>query len=636
MSGQRSSPSSFAPAAKFTTGADEQPSHQRNPSVSSRSTSPTSSSPPPTIAEFYAGKTLLVTGALGFLGKTVLEKLLRSCPGITRLYLVIRPSKDLTAKQRLEETLTSDLFDTLKASQPDFRQKITVIEGDITLPNFGIRRRETTADVPPSPSPSLGSLPPSASSVALPSMSMTLPSPSSASLEAGLAAGGAVVDEEYAAEIIEELVRTVSVIINCAATVNFNEKLKVSLATNVTSVRHLIALARKMERLESFLHVSTAYSQSDRLSIEERFYPAVADPAALIEAVSSMSDETAIAITRGLVGARPNTYTLTKSLCEDVIRREGAGLPMAVLRPTIVAARAESPNAGWTDTFNGPAGLYIALSHSMLRVMEGDEEAICDVVPVDFCANMIIAAAWKVGVQQPEQPLIFNCCSGATNPVTWGLHNKYIVSIINANPQEKTYGLGLVMRPNFGHVKNKYQFLVTEFFCHTIPAVLGDACLRLTFQKPLIRRLYAKLGSSTAAYNFFTSTSFKFEATAAKNLLSELTPEDRKEFNFDFTTYKWDDYFRSYWAGCKHLAKTLETKRLAKISAAPTPTPTATPTTKGGPSPLLLLTSAFAVAAATVTVAVFVSPSLGGAGSSALRPHLDHLVSLLPPSLQKR
>jgi alcohol-forming fatty acyl-CoA reductase len=34
------------------------------------------------IPEFYCGKTLLVTGCTGFVGKVVLEKLMRSCPGI--------------------------------------------------------------------------------------------------------------------------------------------------------------------------------------------------------------------------------------------------------------------------------------------------------------------------------------------------------------------------------------------------------------------------------------------------------------------------------------------------------------------------------------------------------------------------
>ena len=36
------------------------------------------------------GKNLLMTGVSGFLGKVVLEKLLRSVPEVKRIYLVIR------------------------------------------------------------------------------------------------------------------------------------------------------------------------------------------------------------------------------------------------------------------------------------------------------------------------------------------------------------------------------------------------------------------------------------------------------------------------------------------------------------------------------------------------------------------
>src|SRR5262249_5713070 len=46
-----------------------------------------------TIQEFFAGKTVLVTGATGFLGKALVEKVLRSLPGIRRLYLLIRPKE---------------------------------------------------------------------------------------------------------------------------------------------------------------------------------------------------------------------------------------------------------------------------------------------------------------------------------------------------------------------------------------------------------------------------------------------------------------------------------------------------------------------------------------------------------------
>lgn len=43
------------------------------------------------LKSFYDGKTILLTGATGFLGKVVLEKIMRSLPGVKTIYLAISP-----------------------------------------------------------------------------------------------------------------------------------------------------------------------------------------------------------------------------------------------------------------------------------------------------------------------------------------------------------------------------------------------------------------------------------------------------------------------------------------------------------------------------------------------------------------
>lgn len=55
------------------------------------------------IPNFYEQKTILLTGATGFVGKVVLEKILRSCPNFKRIYLMIRPNKTQTIEQRMFE-----------------------------------------------------------------------------------------------------------------------------------------------------------------------------------------------------------------------------------------------------------------------------------------------------------------------------------------------------------------------------------------------------------------------------------------------------------------------------------------------------------------------------------------------------
>ena len=55
------------------------------------------------VGEFYAGKTLMMTGATGFIGKVMLEKLMRCCPDIKKIFLLVRPKSGQRAAARIEE-----------------------------------------------------------------------------------------------------------------------------------------------------------------------------------------------------------------------------------------------------------------------------------------------------------------------------------------------------------------------------------------------------------------------------------------------------------------------------------------------------------------------------------------------------
>lgn len=56
----------------------------------------------PTIPEFYKGKDIFITGGSGFMGKVLIEKLVRSCPDIKRIFMLIRPKKGKNAEERLQ------------------------------------------------------------------------------------------------------------------------------------------------------------------------------------------------------------------------------------------------------------------------------------------------------------------------------------------------------------------------------------------------------------------------------------------------------------------------------------------------------------------------------------------------------
>lgn len=62
-----------------------------------------------TIPEFFTGKTIFITGGSGFIGKVLIEKLLRSCPDLAQIYVLMRPKKGKSQEERLEQMINDSV-----------------------------------------------------------------------------------------------------------------------------------------------------------------------------------------------------------------------------------------------------------------------------------------------------------------------------------------------------------------------------------------------------------------------------------------------------------------------------------------------------------------------------------------------
>lgn len=83
----------------------------------------------------------------------------------------------------------------------------------------------------------------------------------------------------------------VSLIYHVAATVKFDEPLDVATSINVKGVAQLLQLAKECQKLESLVHVSTAYSNCPLKAIEERFYEPPIETDELIKLVNTTPKE---------------------------------------------------------------------------------------------------------------------------------------------------------------------------------------------------------------------------------------------------------------------------------------------------------------------------------------------------------
>ncbi|CAG9579022.1 unnamed protein product [Danaus chrysippus] len=287
----------------------------------------------PNIAECYEGQSVFMTGGTGFLGKVLLEKLLYSCPGIKKVYLLVREKQNSTVQQRIQKLIEEPLFARLKEERPEALEKILPIAGDISEPKLAIKTE----------------------------------------------------DEQLLAE-------EVSIVFHVAATIKFNEPLDVAMNVNVAGTGRVLNLAQKMKNIKAFVYVSTTYSNTDRKIIEEVIYP---PPASLNEVKKLLEIGITDEQVKELIKGRPNTYTFTKALAENLVADNHGNIPAIIIRPSIVSSSKVEPVVGWIDNWFGASALLTTISKGLNRVMLSDSENALDLIPVDYVSNLTIVAATR-------------------------------------------------------------------------------------------------------------------------------------------------------------------------------------------------------------------------------------------------
>ncbi|KYO21995.1 hypothetical protein Y1Q_0000633 [Alligator mississippiensis] len=442
------------------------------------------------IPEYYEGKNVLITGATGFLGKVLLEKLLRSCSKVKAVYVLVRRKAEQNPQERVEEMISCKLFDRLREEQPDFKTKIIAVTSELTQPELDLSEQDK-----------------------------------------------------------ETLIDCINIVFHCAATVRFNETLRDSVKLNVIGTQQLIHLAQQMKKLEVFMHFSTAYAYCNQKHIEEIVYPPPVDPKKLIDSLEWMDDGLVNDITPKLIGSRPNTYTYTKALAEYVMQQEGSKLNIAIIRPSIVGASWKEPFPGWIDNFNGPSGIFIAAGKGILRTMRASNSAVADLVPVDVVVNTTLAAAWYSGINRYNRPrnvLVYNCTTGGTNPFHWGEVEYHVISTFKRNPLEQAF-----RRPNVNLTSNHLLYHYWIAVSHKAPAFLYDIYLRITGRSPRMMKAITRLHKALMFLEYFTSNSWTWSTDNMTLLMNQLSPEDKKTFNFDVRQLHWAEYMENYCMGTK-------------------------------------------------------------------------------------
>ncbi|XP_032688398.1 putative fatty acyl-CoA reductase CG5065 [Odontomachus brunneus] len=89
------------------------------------------------LCEWYANRTVLLTGVTSELGRAVLEKILRSLPDI-KVYVILRPRNGLTKEDRLKKIFASPGYERLRQEVPGAISRVQAFEGNLLYEGLGL------------------------------------------------------------------------------------------------------------------------------------------------------------------------------------------------------------------------------------------------------------------------------------------------------------------------------------------------------------------------------------------------------------------------------------------------------------------------------------------------------------------
>nr|CAD7396383.1 unnamed protein product [Timema poppensis] len=460
------------------------------------------------IQEFYRDCSVLVTGGTGFMGKTLIEKLLRSCPSLKQVYIIIRSKKGKDVDTRVEEIFEDLLFSRLKEEVPKFRHRVVAVSGDCALPGLGLSETDRL-----------------------------------------------------------KLVDQVNIVFHGAATVRFDERIDVAVGINATGTKNMLELARNMIGLKAFIHVSTAYAHCTLSCIEEKFYPSPHSFDQLMATIQNLTDQELEKIMPELLNNIPNTYVYTKAIAESIIKEEAGNLPIGVFRPAIVIGTRSEPLPGWIDNVYGPTGIVVGAGIGILRTINVDPCITANLVPVDMAVGALIASAREVHNTQrklgdTEGIPIYNYVSSAQKPIQW----QEFVDMAGSHGMDIPCSKA-IWYYSVTMTKYKVLYMILAFLLHTLPALLVDTVTILCFKKPKLSKVYRKIHRLSGVLTYFCTRNWDFSDDNVQKLWKNLGPEDKKLFDFDISSLDWNQYIYNYVRGCRvHLLKDdLSTVPEAKI-----------------------------------------------------------------------
>ena len=498
------------------------------------------------LREALAGKRIAITGATGFLGTALTERLLRSVPDC-EIALLIRPGRRGAADRVRREILRNNCFDRLRRELGDgFDQmvadRIHVMGGDVGVDGLGL-------------------------------------------------------DAEG-----EALLRSCHVAIHSAATVSFDSPLDSAVEINLLGptrvAEALLRLHEGSTQKPHLIAVSTAYVAGSRRgrapeatlpdtpwSTEIEWRPEVEaarraradadaesrDPKMLAKFQREARRELGAAgspllsaraerfreewvrdrmVDMGKARAQglgwPDAYAYTKALGERALLQTHRDLPLSIVRPSIIESALAEPVPGWIRGFRMADPVIISYAKGLLKEFPGVPEGIIDVIPVDLVVSSIIAVAARGPLEAPD---VIHSASGARNPLRYRqlveLVRDWFIEHPLADSRDQPITVPDWSFPGRRRVQRQLDRAskaidYAERGLQSLPlrGRQADLSARLEERKEEVDRAL----SYVELYGAYTETEAIFSVDRLLQLHESMPPEDQQDFNLDPAVIEWPHF----------------------------------------------------------------------------------------------
>ncbi|MDA8298205.1 MAG: HAD-IB family hydrolase [Actinomycetota bacterium] len=496
-----------------------------------------------------------MTGATGFLGTALVERLLRAVPDC-EIVVLVRPGRRTSASERTaREIIRNDCFDRLRSELGDafeetVARRLQTIAGDVGTDGLGLSEGD-------------GAILASCDVVVHSAATVSFDAPLDGAVEVNLLGPSRVATTllELAARhrpAGAPLPHLVAVSTAYVQSGRHGDAPEQPVADDrfftLPDWRGEVAAARRArseadgqsrepDRLAAF-----AKAARQELGAAGRSLLAERTERLRMDWVSDRMVELGRARAQGL--GWPDAYAYTKSLGEVALSQNHGPLPTTIVRPSIVESALAEPRPGWIRGFRMAEPVIISYARGLLRQFPGVPEGVVDVIPVDLVTAALIAvAAHPPTGERDAPPPIFQVASGVRNPLRYGKLVRLCEEWFNERPLYDQRGEPIAVAtwqfPGRGKVQGELRRAakvlgLIERLASSLP-VRGERAeqiVEIEERKALAERAlgYVEL------YGSYTETEARFSIDRSLAFFANLDAADQAEFCFDPGVVDWERY----------------------------------------------------------------------------------------------